>query len=211
MKEWYIARGKNKYGPYTTEEMILLRQQRKAFEYDLVWKQGLRQWKPLIQTEEFSAHAMAERAQKAETCTVFNRRQWPRVRKEVPLIVHNEINLWRARTLNISQGGALIELHTPTLKPGDAIHVHFQISMVSAIPDNRRDPSSFKGFSCSGVIAGKRFSHERMRFNSSIQYSIRFEEMDEGASEQIAIWVNEILNQKVNSPREGVKNVATNR
>ncbi len=198
MKEWYIARGNKKYGPYSTEELIQLRQQRKAFEYDLIWKQGLRQWKPLIQTDEFSAHAMAERALKAEACTVFNRRQWPRVRKEVPIIVHNEDRLWTAKTLNISLGGALIELSSPYLKPGDTIHIHFQSQDLSE-----------KRFSCVGVITGKRFSSERMRFNSAIQYSIRFEEKDDTANEQLDQWVQTILSDKLNSV-QGDKHVTAN-
>lgn len=198
MKEWYIARGNKKYGPYSTEEMIQLRQQRKAFESDLIWKQGLRQWKPLIQTDEFSAHAMAERALKAEACTVFNRRQWPRVRKELPLVVHNEDELWSARTINISLGGALIELNTPYLKPGDTIHIHFQ----SEGPNEGR-------FSCVGVITGKRFSSERMRFNSSIQYSVRFDEKDESANHHLDQWVQSILTEKLNSV-QGAKHVTAN-
>ncbi len=198
MKEWYIARGNKKYGPYSVDELIQLRQQGKAFEYDLVWKQGLRQWKPLVQTEEFSAHTMAERALKAETCAVFNRRQHPRVRKLIPVLVHNELEFWTARTLNISVGGALLELNTPYLKPGDTIHVHFQC-------ENSEDTS----FSCLGVVTGKRFSHERLRFNTSLQYSVRFDEKDQGAEEQLQKWVQDILDKKTNSA-EGAKHVAVN-
>ncbi len=186
MKEWYIARGSKKYGPYSVEEMILLRQQQKAFEYDLVWKQGLRQWKPLIQTEEFSAHVMSELSQKAETCTLFNRRHWPRVRKEVPVIIHNNEYIWTARTLNISQGGALVELDTPFLKPGDNIHIHFQSQGENELR-----------FSCHCVITGKRYSNERLRFNSTLQYSVRFDEKDEGADAQLDQWVQTILSKKI--------------
>lgn len=199
MKEWYIARGNKKYGPYSIDEMIQLRQQRKVFEYDMVWKQGLRQWKALVQTEEFSAHAMAERALKAETCAVFNRRQWPRVRKEIALFVHNDTNLWQARTLNISMGGALIELNTPYLNPGDQIHIHFQCL-------DKTETS----FSCIGVITGKRFSSERLRFNSSLQYSVRFDSKDPQADKQLDQWVQSILNEKLNT-LEGAKHVTATR
>lgn len=185
MKEWYIARGDKKYGPYALDDMIVLRQQRKIFEYDLVWKSGMRQWKVLIQTEEFSAQSMAERALKAETCDVFNRRQWPRVKKEIPVYIHNNQNLWKAKTLNISQGGTLLELNAPFLKAGDHIHIHFQ-----------GEDSKQNQFSCSGTITGKRFSHERLHVNSLIQYNVRFEEMDEGALPQLREWVQFILNEK---------------
>lgn len=185
MKEWYIARGEKKYGPYSLDEMIVLRQQRKIFEYDLVWKSGLRQWKVLIQTEEFSAQAMAERSMKAETCDVFNRRKWPRVKVEMPAYVHNNQNLWVAKTLNISQGGTLLELNTPFLKVGDQIHIHFQ----GPLHENTK-------FSCTGEITGKRFTHERIHVNSHIQYNVRFEAMDPEAQPKLISWVDEILNKK---------------
>lgn len=198
MKEWYVARKDKKYGPYSVDEMIQLRQQRKVFENDLVWKQGLRQWVPLIQTEEFSAHAIKERALKAEMCTVFNRRQWPRVRKEVPIVIHNDTYLWKAKTLNISQGGALIELNTPFLNPEDKIHIYFQC-------ENDEET----GFSCTGTITGKRFSNERLRFNTLLQYSVRFDSKDDGADKQLEEWVRAILSEKLTAT-EGAKYAATN-
>jgi hypothetical protein len=198
MKDWYIARGNKKYGPYTEDELIQLRQQGKAFEYDLIWKQGLRQWKPFAQTDEFSAHAMAERVAKSESCAVFNRRQWPRVRKEVAVIVHNDQYLWNARTLNISQGGALIELNSPFLKPGDTIHIHFQ-----------SQDEGEQRFSCVGVITGKRHSNERLKFNTSLQYSVRFDAKDAGAEQQLEIWVKTILTEKLNAA-QGAKYATAN-
>jgi hypothetical protein len=198
VKEWYIARGNKKYGPYTVDEIIQLRQQGKAFESDLVWRQGLRLWKPLIQTEEFSPHAMAERVGKAESCELFNRRQWPRVRKHVPVLVHNDLHLWTARTVTISQGGALIELNTPYLHPGHQVQIHF-----------KSQGEDEKQFSCLGQITGKRFSHDRIRFNTSLQYSVRFEKMDPGAEEQLEYWVRQILSEKMNKG-QGVSNVTVN-
>lgn len=185
MKEWYIVRNEKKYGPYSIDEMIQLRQQRKLFEYDLVWKQGLRQWKPLIQTEEFSTQAMIERSIRAETCDVFNRRQWPRVKKEISILVHDDKNLWPAKTLNISIGGALVELNSPFLNPDDKIHLHFQ----NREKNNNR-------FSCIGTITGKRYTNERLHVNSSIQYNVRFDEKDPKAQEQLDTWVQAILKLK---------------
>ncbi len=186
MKEWYIARGDKKYGPYSLDEMIVLRQQRKIFEYDLIWKQGLRQWNILIQTQEFSAQAMAERSMKAETCDVFNRRKWPRVRIEIPAFVHNELNLWKAKTLNISQGGALLELNSPFLNVGDTIHLNFQ----------NKFQNEDEKFSCMGKITGKRYSRERLHVNSLIQYNVCFDEMDSIALPKITRWVDSILKIK---------------
>ncbi len=191
MKEWYIARGDKKYGPYSLDEMIVLRQQRKIFEYDLVWKQGLRQWNVLIQTIEFSAQAIAERSLRAETCEVFNRRRWPRVHVDIPVLVHNEMNLWKAKTLNISQGGALIELNTPFLNIGDEIHLHFQKNVL-----NSEINSNSEKFSCMGKITGKRFSQERIHVNSLIQYNLCFEVMDECALPKISQWVETIIKEK---------------
>lgn len=199
MKEWYISRDQKKYGPYTAEEVIQLRQIGKCFESDLVWKQGLRQWKTLISTEEFSPLAMAERAQKEESCALFNRRQWTRVRKELSLIIHNDEQLWNGRSITISQGGALIEVSAPHLKAGDKIHLHIQASSAED-----------KAFSCLGVVTGKRFINERLRFNSAIQYVVRFEVKDEGADHQLAGWVQKIINEKLNTSK-GANNVTTNR
>lgn len=198
MKEWFVARGSKKYGPYTSDEVLQLRQMGKCFESDLVWKQGMRQWKPLILTEEFSPLAVAERATKDETCAIFNRRRWTRVRKEVSLVIHNEQNLWTGRTLMLSQGGAMIELTTPYLKAGDRVHIHLQSNQDVEI-----------NFSCQGVISGKRYSNERMRFNSTIQYSVRFEEKDDCADQHLAEWVQTTINEKLNTSK-GANHVTAN-
>lgn len=199
MKEWFISRNQKKYGPYTTGEIIQLRQNGKCFEGDLVWKNGLRQWKTLVTTDEFLPLAMAEQTKRQETCALFNRRQWERTRKEVNLVAHNEELLWQGRSISLSQGGALIEITSPSLKPGDKIHLHFQTS-----------EGSHSSFSCLAVVTGKRFINERMRFNTAIQYVVRFEEKDEGADIQLADWVRNNVNENINTSK-GVSHVTTNR
>jgi hypothetical protein len=199
-KDWYIARGNKKYGPYDVDEIIQLRQSGKAFEHDLVWKQGQRQWVPLIQAEEFSAHAMALRVHQSEGTPLFNRRRWPRVRKELELLIHNDQQLWTGRSLHLSQGGALIELCAAALVPGDILHVHF-----------RGRNESECHFSCEAVITGKRFAMERVRVNTPIRYAVRFEQLDTRAQEQLELWINEGLSEVSNNNLKGVSNVTANR
>jgi hypothetical protein len=91
-----------------------------------------------------------------------------------------------------------MELNTPYLNPGDTVHLHFQ----SPGEDEKR-------FSCLGVITGKRFSHDRIRFNTSIQYSVRFEVKDEGAEQQLEFWVRQTLSEKIKTG-QGVNNVTVN-
>lgn len=211
MKEWYIARGSKKYGPFTTDDVILLRQHGKAFEYDLVWKQGLRQWRPLIQTEEFSMHAIAEIAGREDAEKVLNRRQWPRAKKEVALLLHNEDLVWTARTLCLSLGGALIQVNTPHLKPGEIIHIHFRAeNNVDKASIEITDQKPEQSFSCEAVISGKRFNPERIHHNSPVQYAVRFCEMDHDGETQIRDWVGTFLTQK-NHNLKGANHVTANR
>lgn len=195
MKDWFIARSDKKHGPYSVEEIIQLRQFGKAFETDLVWKKGLRNWKTLIQVEEFSPLAMSNLTLQSETSSLLNRRKWPRVKKEFSLYIHNGISVWKAKTIILSQGGTLIEIATPSLQPRDLIHINF-----------RGVPDQFESFSCLGEIAGKRFNNERLRFNTLNQYSLRFTKKDECAENLLEAMIHKLLIEN-NKQLQGVKYV----
>ena len=195
MKDWFIARSDKKYGPYSVEEMIQLRQYGKAFETDLIWKKGLRNWKTLIQVEEFSTLAMSNLSLQSDTSSLLNRRKWPRVKKDFSVYIHNGITVWKAKTVILSQGGTLIEIATPSLQPGDSIHINFEGIQ-----------NQIESFSCLGEIAGKRFNNERLRFNTLIQYSLRFTKKDECAEKLLEVLIQKILIENTKQLK-GVKDV----
>ena len=187
MKEWFIARGSKKFGPYSVEDVLRLRQSGQCYEHDLIWKQGLRQWKTLILTDEFSPLSVAEKVQRSGADSFFERRRWERAKKTVGLYGHNNSQLWSGRSLSISLGGALIEINTPSLHAGDTIHLHFQ---------SADEPEA--SFSVEAMITGRRHSSERVRANSPHQYVARFITLDQGADAILTEWIENTLKENLN-------------
>lgn len=180
MKQWYVHRKKQKMGPFTADEIIEMRQRNALSEDDLLWKEGLKQWKPLVLVEDFSAHRMLELVHQKKQTPLINKRRHQRVRCHAGVLIHNNNQLWRGVVCSLSIGGALIEVDTPTLVAGGSLHIHF----CSLSPD-------LTPFSCEARIIARRFSYERVKFNSSFQYSIEFKTMDEGALSFIKAHIEE--------------------
>ena len=44
MAEWYILKGENKFGPFAFTDVIKMLQQKLIFEFDYVWKKGMKAW-----------------------------------------------------------------------------------------------------------------------------------------------------------------------
>ena len=48
MSSYYLIKNGNRFGPYTKEEILI-----KADEHTLLWREGLKEWTPLREIEEF--------------------------------------------------------------------------------------------------------------------------------------------------------------
>src|ERR1700677_3487525 len=53
--QWYVLKGKNRFGPFMYVEIIRMLQEKSVFEFDFVWCQGLEAWKRIAEVEVFGS------------------------------------------------------------------------------------------------------------------------------------------------------------
>jgi len=134
--EWFIFKDNQQQGPYTYLEVLRLLQAKRLFDYDYVWAASLPTWSKVFEIPAFSFDQVKNLSQKnePEIQSVFFRRQFPRIRFEVPVFVHNSRKLWRAKTDELSAGGCSLTLSATELEPGDKIIVHIPQQPSSQLP-----------------------------------------------------------------------------
>ncbi len=184
MSTWYILKSQQKFGPYTYEEMIQMKQNNQLYDFDYVWKSGFLVWMPIAQVEELSSTRFIQWLQEnPERKKILIPRKNPRTLYETPMMCHNNVTLWKGNTHSVSSQGALITMHNPFILPGNKVHIHFDSTKANEL-----------AFSVIGEIVGKKYSTHRMKYNTPLQYTVRFLNKDAGTDLQIKEWIQ--LKQK---------------
>ena len=104
---------------------------------------------------------------------VFFRRQFPRVRFESEVIVHDDQSVWMGQSFEAGAGGSGVMIENATLKPGQVVRLHF--APCDGLP----------AFNALGEIVGKRFSREVRGTKSPVRYAVRFLKLDGAAEPQV--------------------------
>jgi hypothetical protein len=127
--EWFVLKGENKYGPFTYLEMVRLLQEKHLFEYDYVWNAGMPSWRRVAECEPFQPESIRTLHYKTSTETdgIFFRRRHARAHYGASVIVHNNKDVWKGRSMEISAGGAGLLLDSPGLQPGQTVFLHFKV------------------------------------------------------------------------------------
>ncbi len=126
--EWFILKGQNRFGPYALFDVIKLLQSRSLFEYDYAWNAKLDTWQLIADLPEFHADKIKELKSSShpELTEVFFRRRHARASYGASLIIHNNSQVWKGKSFEISPGGAGIELETGHLQVGQTLNIHFK-------------------------------------------------------------------------------------
>lgn len=126
--DWYVLRDKNKYGPFAYLDLVRMLQDEKLFEYDFVWHKGLTSWLKVSELEDFKPSVIQSLKTSGlkEVKDIFFRRRFARVGYNTALIIHNNRQIWRGSSLEISAGGAGVVMDTAALEVGQQIFIHFQ-------------------------------------------------------------------------------------
>lgn len=173
-KAWYLLKEENNYGPFSVLDLVQMLQEKNLFEFDWVWKHGMRAWKRLAEVEEFKPenirklHGSAD----ADLTEVFFRRRHARVRYGCSLIVHNNKSVFRGRSMELSEGGAGIVVENNEFEPGQSLYLHFQ-------PGDGVPP-----FNAVCTIVSKKWVSEDNR-NAAVKYGVRFNSLSQVARESI--------------------------
>lgn len=127
-KEWFILKEENKYGPFNFLELIRMLQEKTLYEFDFIWNAGFSQWKRVAEVEDFQPNRIKslQNSSRKEIQEVFFRRRYARAAYGTSLLVHNSKAVWKAKSLEISPGGAAIIVENADFSPGQTLFLHFK-------------------------------------------------------------------------------------
>lgn len=166
---WYILKGEEKQGPYSYGDMIGFVQSNQLLEYNYVWAPHLDSWTMVYELPEFSKDRYLNLLQNnKELAQSFMKRSSPRLHKQLPIFVHNNMSLYEGHTVDLSYYGSLIHVNTPLLLPKEQILIHFAAEKNVC-------------FNVTAEIIRKMFSPKKINVNTGLQYAVRYLQVPEGA------------------------------
>jgi hypothetical protein len=181
VKDWYILKAQQKFGPYSYEDMISMKQNKQLYDFDYVWKMGFKVWMPVALVDDLSLNRFLQwLSESPKNSSHLLQRKTKRILHTTPVNIHNNISLWKGHTDSISINGALVTMNNPFILPGQDVHIHFESARPTDI-----------AFSVTGEIVGKKYSTQRLKYSSPLQYIVRFTHKDAGAEFQIQEWIDE--------------------
>lgn len=129
-EEWFVLKGKDRFGPFSYREIIRMLQEKQVFEFDYVWKAPMKTWSRVAELEVFAADEIEKMAGSDDPSLqqLFFRRRHVRAQHGASLIVHDNHKVWKGQSLEISEGGAGIQMSNSMLLPGQKVFVHFKPS-----------------------------------------------------------------------------------
>lgn len=126
---WYLLRGNNQSGPYTYQEVAVLLQEKKAYEYDYVWAPSLTAWERISECQNFKPDLLNPFLNGNNTkVSPHFRRKNARVEHGVSLVLHNHKKLWNGQGFELSASGASIEIKAKSFKKGESVVIHYRPS-----------------------------------------------------------------------------------
>ena len=127
--EWYILRDDNKYGPFLYLEIIKMLQEKKIFEFDYIWNRGkMNSWMRVCEVADFHPDKIREIKNSGESSVkdIFFRRKFGRVQYGASILLHNNKEVWRGRSMEISAGGAGLSIDSGDIQVGQSLFLHFK-------------------------------------------------------------------------------------
>lgn len=174
-KAWFILREGNNYGPYSYLEILQMLQVKTLFDHDFVWQHGLDAWKKISEIADFSPEAIKNVQTSGDPMAqeIFFRRRHIRATYGCTLILHDNKNIYKGRSVEISAGGAGIVIPTKALQPGQNVFLHFQ-------PGDGVPP-----FNAICNIVSKQFVKGDDGDKAHVKYGVKFTSLSNAAKESI--------------------------
>ncbi len=174
-REWFVLKGDNKFGPFAFLDLVRMLQEKVIFEFDYVWNSELANWARIAEMEEFNSERIKDLAlsKKIEVGNIFFRRRHRRVRFGGSIIVHDNKNVWKGQTLEISEGGAGIIMDNSMILPGQTLYLHFK-------PGDGVPP-----FNAVCEVVSKKYVDRVAHKDTPIRYGVKFVSISSTAQRSI--------------------------
>ncbi len=162
--EWYTLKGENRYGPFAFADLIRMLQEKSLFEYEYVWRTGMATWQRVAEVEEFKADKIRSLKNSGEkgVSELFFRRRHKRAKFDGSIIIHNNKQVWKGQSIEISSGGAGLVIENSMIVPGQTLFLHFK-------PGEGVPP-----FNAVCEVVSKRFLKGIKHKEQSINYGVKF-------------------------------------
>ncbi len=186
-KAWYVLKDNNNYGPFSKVEVIQMLQAKILYEYDFLWQAEMESWKRLAEITDFSRDNLKKLIQSSdpEVSEIFFRRRNVRVNYGCSLIVHNNKQIFKGRSLEISSGGAGVYIDTSHFAPGQNLFLHFQ-------PGDGVPP-----FNAVCTIISKEFHSNPISKVNEFKYGVKFTSISQNIKQKIQEFAEkEVIHRK---------------
>lgn len=174
-KAWYVLKDNNNYGPFSKAEIIQMLQAKILYEYDFLWQPEMENWKRLAEITDFSRTNLKKLIQSGDPAVseIFFRRRNIRVTYGCSLIVHNNKQIFKGRSMEISSGGAGVYIDTNQFTPGQNLFLHFQ-------PGDGVPP-----FNAICTIISKEFHSHPINKANEFKYGVKFTSISQNIKQKI--------------------------
>lgn len=182
MSEWYILKDDNKYGPYTYKDMLSMLDEKFIYGFDFVWHKSLSNWRRLADLEAFTYENInkLKNTYMPELTQVYYKRRHKRVNYGHSIMVHDNNRVWKAKSVQIGQGGVGVLIDQTHVVSGQTLYLHFQ-------PGDGVPP-----FNAVCEVVSKRLQENKETKKTEVFYGMKFIKI----SNDISNLVNSISNSK---------------
>jgi hypothetical protein len=127
-EEWFVLKGETKYGPFPYLDLVHMLQDKRLFEYDYVWNLKLEGWRRIADVPEFQEEQIRSLRESglSKISKIFFRRRYARATYGSSIVMHNNKEVFKGQTLEISAGGAGVVMSTGDFSTGNQIFLHFK-------------------------------------------------------------------------------------
>lgn len=169
--EWFVLKGDNKFGPFSYVDLIKMLQQKLIFEFDYVWKKGLKAWVRIADMQAFKSENIKELKETVlpEIEEVFFRRRHRRVMYGGTVLVHDNNSVWKGQSVEVSAGGAGVIMENAMIVPGQKLYLHFK-------PGDGVPP-----FNAICEVVSKRYDEDVRDASAPVKYGLKFTNISEEA------------------------------
>lgn len=171
LTEWYILKGENKFGPFQYSEVIKMLQEKIVFEFDFAWQNGMSAWTRIAQIENFRPEHIKklQGSLMPEIKNVFFRRKHPRIPFECEVVVHDNVNVWSGKAIELSEGGAGLIMENSLILPGQKLYMHF------------KSGANFPAFNAICEVVSKKYMDGVKKKEVPVCYGVKFTSLSEEA------------------------------
>lgn len=157
--EWFVLKGENRFGPFSYPDLVKMLQQKVVFPFDFIWHAGLDQWKRLVELDDFRPETIKQLfSGSKKKQDLFVERKFARKEFLGPMLVHDNLSVWKGQGFEISRGGVGINMPNSLVIPGQRVFVHFKMF------------ETWPAFNAVCEVVSKKFVSDA----SPVQYGLRF-------------------------------------